>query len=131
MKAKGIDTCVVLRLLTGEPPAQAQAAKSFVDQCYIDGVEVCVSDLMLAEAYHALLYHYGVDKKQALCVLKDFLASPKIAPTGHALAVLAIYEGKGAGLVDRLIRRDLLDHAYEVKTFDRNFAKLDNVTLLK
>ena len=40
------------------------------------------------------------------------------------------YTGTGAGLVDRLIRAEMLDHTYEVRTFDRDFAKLENVELL-
>lgn len=130
MKAVGIDTCVILRLLVGEPEDHATLAKEFVEQCYYDGIEVCVSDMVLAETHHALIYHYDVPKLEAVHVLRDFLASPMIATTGHAISVVNTYEGTGAGFVDRLIRMDLLDHAYEVRTFDRDFAKLDNVTLL-
>ncbi len=40
------------------------------------------------------------------------------------------YQGSGAGLVDRLIRAELLEHTYEIRTFDRDFAKLENVEML-
>ena len=130
MNRVGIDTCVVLRLLVGEPPQQAQAAKSFVDECYFDGVEACVSDLVVAEVYHALIHHYEVPRKEVISVLTDFLTASQISTTGHALAVLKAYEEKGPGFVDRLIRMDFLDDAPEIKTFDQDFAKLDNVTLL-
>jgi len=60
MNSIGIDTCVVLRMLVGEPAAeQAEAASTYVD---------------------------------------------------------------------RLIRMDFLDDAPEIRTFDRDFAKLDNVS---
>ena len=131
MKAAGIDTCVVLRLLVGEPERQAKTAKQFVERCYYESVDVCVSDMVVAEAYHALIYHYGVPKREAVGALRDFLASPMVTPTGHAMSVVSAYEGTGAGLVDRLIRMDLLNHAHEVKTFGRDFARLDNVTLLE
>jgi hypothetical protein len=36
MKAVGIDTCVVLRLLVGLPEDQATRAKAFLDACYYD-----------------------------------------------------------------------------------------------
>lgn len=130
MKAVGIDTCVVLRLLVGVPEDQAARAKAFVDACYYDGIGVCVSDMVVAESYHALIYHYDVPKNKAVEALRGFLGSPMITTTGHAMPVIMSYPGTGAGLVDRLIRAEMLDHAYEVKTFDRDFAKLENVGLL-
>jgi len=130
MKAVGIDTCVVLRLLVGEPEDQATRAKGFVEKCYYDGIEVCVSDMVVAESYHALIYHYDVPKLKAVEALRDFLGSPMVTTTGHAMPVIMSYTGTGAGLVDRLIRADMLDHTYEVRTFDRDFAKLENVALL-
>lgn len=131
MKGVGIDTCIVLRLLVGEPVDQAAVARSFVEDCYGKGVPVWVSDLAVAEAYHALIYHYGTPKVEAIRCLRSFLASPMVAAAGHALSALDTYEGTGAGLVDRMIRMDLLDHAHEIRTFDRDFAQLDNVHLLK
>lgn len=131
MKAVGIDTCVVLRLLIGEPERQAEAARQFVERCHYTGVDVCVSDMVVAEVCHALIYHYGVPKREAARVLGEFLGSPMVTPTGHAMSVLSAYEGTGAGLVDRLIRMDLLNHAHEITTFDRDFARLGNVTLLE
>ena len=130
MKAVGIDTCVVLRLLTGLPEDQAARARAFLERCYCDGIDVCVSDMVTAESYHALIYHYDVPKIRAVEVLRDFLSSPMITTTGHALAVIRSYTGTGAGLVDRLVRADLLDHAHEIRTFDRDFASLANVKLL-
>lgn len=130
MKAVGIDTCVVVRLLVGKPEEQAERAKAFVEQCYYDGIEVCVGDMAVAEAYHALIYHYGVPKLKAVATLRDFLGSPMITATGHAMPVVMSYAGTGAGLVDRLIRSEMLDHTYEVRTFDRDFAKLENVALI-
>lgn len=130
MKAVGVDTCVILRLLVGEPEEQAERAKAFVEQCYYNGTGVCVGDMAVAEAYHALIYHYEVPKLKAVEALREFLGSPMITATGHAMPVIMSYTGTGPGLVDRLIRAEMLDHAYEVRTFDREFAKLENVQLI-
>ena len=126
MKAIGLDTCVVLRLLVGEPAEQAKRAIEYVKECYFNNITVFVSDIVAAEVYHAICYHYKVPRKNAVKILLDFLSSPMITPTGHALTVLSEYKGTGAGFVDRLIRMDLLDHAQEIVTFDKNFAKLPN-----
>ena len=130
MKAVGLDTCVVLRLLVGEPAEQAKRALSHVEECYFNNTTVFVSDIVVAKVYHALRYHYKVPIINAVKILLDFLSSPMITPTGHALTVLREYKGTGAGLVDRLIRMDLLDHAHEILTFDKDFAKLPNICIL-
>ncbi len=130
MKAIGIDTCVVLRLLVGMPEKQAERARAFIEQCYFDGIDVCVSDMVVAETYHALIYHYDIPKPKAVETLHDFLGSSMITATGHAMIVVNSYTGTGAGFVDRLIRADLLDDAYEVRTFDSNFARMENVELI-
>ena len=89
-----------------------------------------MSDIVVAEVYHAICYHYEVPEKNAVKILLDFLSSPMITPTGHALTVLSKYRGTGAGLVDHLIRMDLLDHAHEIVTFDKDFAKLPDIAIL-
>ena len=128
MKAIGFDTCVVLRLLVGEPADQAKSALFFLEKCHTTKTTVYVSDLVVVETYHALCHHYNVPFYEAAKHLADFLASPMITPSGHALTVLHEYRGTGAGLVDRLIRLDFLDHAHKIMTFDKKFSKLPCVT---
>lgn len=130
MKKSGIDTCVVLRLLIGAPEDQAQKALFFLEKSYANGDVVYVSDLVAAETYHALCHHYEVPFYKAAKQLAEFLSSPMITPSGHALAVLREYKGSGAGAVDRLIRADLLDHSHEIMTFDKKFSMLGSVKLL-
>lgn len=130
MKAVGLDTCVVLRILMWEPEAQAACAYDYIQSACDESVAVCVSDLVVVETYHALLYHYDVPEREVVRTLREFLASPMVTTTGHALSVLDTFTGRGAGFVDRLIRMDLLDSAHEVVTFDRDFARLPNVVRL-
>ena len=131
MKAIGLDTCVVIRLLIGEPVEQAEKARQYVEQSYDSGLRICVSDLVVGEAYYALIYHYEVPKIQAITVLQDLLRSSMFENTGHALSVLEEYKGTGAGLMDRLIRMNYLDAAHEVVSFDKSMARLGNVTILR
>ena len=48
MKAIGLDTCVVLRLLVGEPAEQAKRAIEYVKECYFNNITVFVSDIVAA-----------------------------------------------------------------------------------
>jgi predicted nucleic-acid-binding protein len=130
MKAIGLDTCVVLRLLVGEPEEQAKRAIEYVEECYFESITVFVSDIVAVEVSHALCHHYKVPIKKTVKILFDFLSSPMITPTGNVLTVLSEYKATGPGFVDRLLRMDLLDQASEIVTFDKNFAKLPNICLL-
>lgn len=130
MKKVGLDTCVVLRLLIGEPIDQAKKAYSYIESCYSRGISVIVSDLVVLETYHALCHHYQVPPIKATKALSDFLSSDMITPSGHALTMAKEFKGKGAGFEDRLIRMDFLDHADEVVSFDNKFSKLPGVSKL-
>jgi predicted nucleic acid-binding protein len=77
MKAVGLDTTVVVRLLTGEPAAQAHAAKAYLENAYASGVKLVIHDLVVIEAYHALIYHYEVPKAEAV---KIAAATPHLPP---------------------------------------------------
>ena len=128
MKSVGFDTCVVLRLLVGEPEEQAKQAYTYLEKCYLTDIKIYISDLVIVEVYHALRHHYQVPEQETVSNLTDFLSSPMLTPSGHALTTLQEYKGKGAGFVDRLIRMDLLDHAQQIVTFDKKFAQLSNVS---
>jgi len=130
VRSYGLDTSVVLRLLVGAPAGQAQRALEFLKKCSAQGIKVFVSDLVVLETYHAFSYHYQVPVEEAVGCLTDFLSSEMVTGSGHALAVLKEYPWSGPGLADRLIRRDLLEHASIVLTFDKKFSHLSNMKKL-
>ncbi len=130
MKSVGLDTSVVVRLLTGDPPSHAQTARALIAACRTNNTRVYISDLVVVESYHALIYHYEASKPDAISALLALLRHPGIHATGHAMEVLAEYTGSGPGLADRLIRSDLLDQTDEVVTFDSDFAKLSKTRRL-
>ena len=72
MKSVGLDTCVVLRLLVGEPAVQAKQALQYLEDCYLAGIKVYVSDLVVAETYHGLCHHYNVPVPEIIDSLTKF-----------------------------------------------------------
>src|SRR5690606_5431018 len=84
----GLDTSVVLRLLTGEPENQSRTAVVALDEIVTRGGKAAVSDLVVSETYYALQYHYGVPKAEALETLKAFLLSDEIHSLGSAAKIL-------------------------------------------
>jgi predicted nucleic-acid-binding protein len=127
-----LDTSVVLRLLIGEPPAQAERAWQLVVEVLAEGGTLCVSDLVVSEAYFALQHHYRVPKGEALAQLRAFLSSGEIESTGCAAAVLATPQLDTAkpGFVDRLIHGGYLRHADAVVSFEKSARRLPRTRVL-
>lgn len=129
----GLDTSVVLRLLVGEPEAQARRAMAEIDALEQRHTALWVSDLVVAEVYFALQYHYGVAKADALELLKRLFAESGIKALGTAAAVLATPRLATAnpGFVDRLIHAEYAASTQEVLTFEKAAARLPGVRELQ
>jgi predicted nucleic acid-binding protein len=125
----GLDTSVVLRLLTGEPEAQARRALAEVRGLTARGVSLLVSDLVASEVYFALQYHYAVPKAEALA---RFFEESGVHALGTAATVLAARDLATAnpGFVDRLIWAEYIRSAGEVLTFEKAAARLPSVRVL-
>src|SRR5688572_22651322 len=87
--AIGLDTSVVLRLLIGEPRALTEVARRRIERALAAGERVVVTDLVVAEVFHALRYHYDVPDAVALTQLRGLLDSGVVHldPAGARAAV--------------------------------------------
>lgn len=129
----GLDTSVVVRVLAGHPEDLALAALRFLQERQRAGDVVLVSDLVLAETYHAFQHHYGASKRDTLDALRAFLATPGVEGPGVAKEQLSTrgLESAKPGFVDRIIHRDYLRAgAEQVATFESASAKLPRVAVL-
>lgn len=128
----GLDTSVVLRLLLGQPADQAQRAVAFLEAVARRGDRAVVSDLVVAEAYFALQYHFEVPKKEALAALRRMFADGEIESHGVAIDVLAL-EGLASakpGFVDRLIHDAYIAGDGSMASFEKAAGKLASVEVL-
>ncbi|MFA5264175.1 MAG: PIN domain-containing protein [Opitutaceae bacterium] len=128
----GLDTSVVLRLLLGQPADQSQRAVAFLGEVARRGDRAVVSDLVVAETYFALQYHYGVPKKEALAALRRMFADGEIETQGIAAEVLATDGLASAkpGFVDRLIQGSYVMSGGAMATFEKASGKLKSVRVL-
>lgn len=120
---------MVVRLLTGEPPAAARAAARRLDAAADADERVVACDLVVVEAYHALHHHYGMPQQEARALLHRFLVSgvvhPEPAEIVHALA-------RGSpGLADRVIHARYRSLGALTLTFDRQQSQLEGAIRLK
>ena len=101
----GLDTSVVLRLLTGQP--QDLAAKAL--ERYQDGIaagdDFSVSDLVAAESYYAIQHHYGKSKEEALDALRSFSSGDGISFSQNFEAAINTpnIHKASPGFVDRML----------------------------
>ena len=127
----GIDTSVLVRLLTGEP---AEDFENCVSRLRVliedDGSEVFASNQVIGEAYVAVQHHYGVSKGDARAGLKDVLRSGLVSPLNGRAVFDALEAASGPGLFDRLIAEEYARSGVEVLTLDRRMASLPGVRRL-
>jgi predicted nucleic acid-binding protein len=133
MQTYGVDTSILVRLLTGEPePDYGQTVEALEALLEREpDARVCASNMVLAEAYIVVQYHYGVTKAEARSALLDVLQSGLVEARGgrRVLRVIEAAE-KGAGLVDRLIVDDYQESGAVTLTLDERMARLDGARSL-
>ena len=127
----GIDTSVLVRLLTGDPPAEfdrcTDALRHLIEA---EDAIVLASNQVIGETYIAVQHHYGVSRTDARAGLLDVLRSGLVAPLNGRAVLTAIEASDSPGLMDRLIANDYGDQALEVLTLDRRMASLPGARLL-
>lgn len=128
----GVDTSVVVRLLTGRPDALATAAKEFLDQMEVNGSPVFVSNLVVAEAYFACHHHYNIPKGEVLDGLRELLSQPTFQV--HAgLMKLLTQQGLDTakpGFLDRLIHAEYTEAGLPLVTFEKAASRLRDALIL-
>ena len=127
----GIDTSVLVRLLTRDPEREFDYCVAKLRTLADDqGAEIFASNQVIGEAYVAVQHHYGVTKADTRAALLDVLQSGLVAPLNERSVLEALVATRGAGLFDRLIADDYSRAGLEVLTLDRRMASLSEVQRL-
>ena len=122
----GIDTSILVRLLTGEPREDfLDCVAGLIALVEQEGGEIFASNQVIGEAYVAVQHHYRVSKPDARAGLLDVLRSGLVSPMGGRAVFAALEASGGAGLFDRLIADDYARAGLEVLTLDRRMAALE------
>ena len=126
----GIDTSVLVRLLTRHPEAEFEHCVSKLVEMVDQGAEVFASNQVIGETYVAVQHHYGVSRADARASLRDALRSGLVAPLNGGQVIAALEATGGPGLFDRLIADGYTREGLEVLTLDRQMAGLAGVCRL-
>lgn len=125
MPAYGIDTSILVRLLTGQPEAEYQTTLTRLTTLRTSQPEhLTVASIVIAEAYAVLQHHYGLAKPAAREALLSVLTSGLIEPARGDGVFHALKTTKEPGLTDRLIALDYAGLGATTLTLDRKMALL-------
>ena len=129
----GLDTSIVLRILTGEPEKLALQAGHRVAALVENGASLVVSDLVAAETYYALQFHYKMTKDEALAALiligKDGSGIRFDGVTGKVLQTPRLAHAN-PGFVDRLIHAGYRQTGHALLTCESAANKLDGAEVV-
>ena len=126
----GIDTSVLIRLITAQPPDSYTYCIEQLTGLIGTGAEILASNQVIGEAYIAVQHHYKVSRHDASQALSQVLSSGLIAPLNGSAVLEALTATGGPGLFDRLISDDYTRAGLEVLTLDRKMAALPNAQYL-
>ncbi len=126
----GIDTSVLVRLITGEPPDAFEHCVERLNALVVSGAEIFASNQVIGEAYVAVQHHYDVSETEARSELSRALTSGLVAPLNGRAVIEALEASGGPGLFDRLIADDYSRADLRVLTLDRRMATLPNIRQL-
>ena len=121
-----LDTNVVIRHLTGEPPAQATRATAALDS----GETLLLSDVVLAECVFVLESIYGLPPSEVAGLMRSTLAQPGITTVNKSvlLRALAIYELDGLDFAEaHLAAQAEATGVGEILSFDRSIDRVGSV----
>ena len=120
----GIDTSVLVRLVTGDPPETFNHCVQELSKLVAQGDEVFASNQVIGEAYIAIQHHYGIDKDSVRAELANALRSGLVAPLNGRAIVDLLESSGGAGVMDRLIIDDYSHRELPVLTLDQRMSSI-------
>ncbi|MES2657086.1 MAG: hypothetical protein V4689_00640 [Verrucomicrobiota bacterium] len=128
----GLDTSVLMRLLTGQPAPLAEVACEYLAGVEESGAVVFVSNLVVSEASFACQHHYRMPKADVLAGILTLLSKPTFVVQLKLLELLAT-DGLATakpGFLDRLIHAEYAAAGLHLVTFEKAANRLSEALVL-
>ncbi|MBP5320038.1 MAG: hypothetical protein J6334_03545 [Kiritimatiellae bacterium] len=128
----GLDTSVVVRILSGLPEGVAEAVAERIATEIAAGNDFAVSPLVLSEAYFALQYHYAFTKEEALRSLSALAATSGIHVPQYARTILDKPDLARArpGFVDQMIVSEYALAGSDTYSCEKAFPRLEGTVVI-
>lgn len=121
-----LDTNVLIRHLTGDPPAQARRAAAFLERAG----ELLVPDLIIAEVVYVLESFYEVERQRVAELVRAVVAFPAVVVVDQALLLraLEVYEVERLDFAEAYLVASAEASGVEtIASFDREIDRLTTV----
>jgi predicted nucleic acid-binding protein len=125
-----VDTNVIIRHLTGDPPNLAARATAFL----AGAGELLLPDLIVAETVYVLESFYGVDRTEVAGLVRAVIAFPAMTTLDPALLLrsIDIYERYGIDFAEAYLAASAeTSGAGEVASFDRTLDRLPTIVRIE
>ena len=127
----GIDTSILVRLVTEDPPATFRHCVNKLRLLTEEqGYEVFASNQVIGETYATLRHHYGASDHHARTGLLRAFESGLVLPLNGQAVIEALSATGGPGVFDRLIADDYSRSGLEALTLDRKMGSLPGARTL-
>ncbi len=122
-----IDTNVIIRHLTGDPPDMAARATAFL----AGADELLLSDLIVAETVYVLESFYEVPRARVAQLIRSVIGFPAMRILDPALLLrsLEIYEIHGVDFAEAYLAASAeIAGIREIASFDRSLDRVPTIT---
>ena len=123
--AQLVDTNVLVRFFTGDPPEHASRARKLVARADAGELVLLVLPVVLAETFYTLESFYELERKLVAAKLAAFLQSRGIEAIEPArvLDALSRCEQRRAHFADAYLAASAAELKHAIASFDRDFDK--------
>ena len=127
-----LDSSVLVRVLARDPEPLATDVILKLEALREAGHVFVVSNLVLAETYYAVCYHYRLEKKVVLDALHRLSQQYGFEFTPEAVATLSLanIDRASPGFVDRLIHGEQHAKGISVLSCEKSFRKLPDAVVV-
>jgi predicted nucleic acid-binding protein len=134
MKECLIDANVILRYLTKEPPAMAEAARKIFDEAISGKISLSIIPITIAEVVWVLESFYEYSKQQIAETMTQFLMCEglEVESLDLLIGALNLYQEKNLDFADAVLPTTALRRGPKmVYSFDRHLDRVDGLKRLE
>jgi predicted nucleic acid-binding protein len=124
-----VDTNVLVRFFTGDPPEMAERARALVAQADAGKIVLQIPSLIVAETIYTLESYYEMPKAEVCEKLQIFLRCGGISPLEPDIIADAInrYRNLSVHFADAYLAAIAVQEKTPVWSFDEDFAKFKDI----
>ena len=129
-----VDTNVILRFLTREPPDMAQQALALFTAVQEGDITLILEEIVLAEVVWVLQSFYKHSPEEISSVLQELVNYPGIVCEHKSVILIALrlFASKNLDFVDAMITAHMVKKGVsDIYSFDTHFDRLPGITRLK